>query len=88
MEEANDNEESISFKIILLGNGKVGKTSYILRFCDDKFEIDSLTTIGIDTKTKYIKRRNKKINYRISKRFFIPLTTSSSLIVFGRTIFC
>ena len=64
-ETEDDNEESTSFKIIILGNGHVGKTSYILRFCDNKFDDNSLTTIGIDTKNKYIKRRNKKIELNI-----------------------
>ena len=49
------------FKILILGDSEVGKTSFILRFCENKFPEDSLTTIGIDTKTKFIKRNDKKI---------------------------
>ena len=54
-------EEVITFKILLLGDSEVGKWSFILRFCEDTFREDSLTTIGLDTKTKFIKRNNKKI---------------------------
>ena len=54
-------EEIIAFKILLLGNSEVGKTSFILRFCEDKFIADSITTIGLDAKTKFIKMNNKKI---------------------------
>ena len=54
-------EEVITFKILLLGDSEVGKSSFILRFCEDTFREDSLTTIGLDTKTKYIKRNNKKV---------------------------
>ena len=54
-------EEVITFKILLLGDSEVGKSSFILRFCEDTFREDSLTTIGLDTKTKFIKRNNKKI---------------------------
>ena len=54
-------EENISFKILLVGDSEVGKTSFILRFCEDKFKEDSISTIGLDTKTKFIKRNNKKI---------------------------
>ena len=54
-------EEAITFKILLLGDSEVGKSSFILRFCEDTFREDSLTTIGLDTKTKFIKRNNKKI---------------------------
>ena len=49
------------FKILIVGDSEVGKTSFILRFCDNKFPDESLTTIGIDTKTKFIKRNDKKI---------------------------
>ena len=49
------------FKILILGDSEVGKTSFILRFCENEFPEDSLTTIGIDTKTKFIKRNDKKI---------------------------
>ena len=53
--------EYITFKTLLLGDSEVGKTSFILRFCEDKFEENSLTTIGLDTKKKYIKVDDQKI---------------------------
>ena len=56
-----DKEEITTFKILLLGDSEVGKTSFILRFCEDTFKTDSLTTIGLDTKTKFIKVKDKKI---------------------------
>ena len=58
-------EEIISFKILLLGDSGVGKTAFILRFCEDKFEEDSLTTIGLDQKNKFVKRDNKKLELHI-----------------------
>ena len=58
-------EEIISFKILLLGDKTVGKTAFILRFCEDKFDEDSLTTIGLDQKNKYVKRGDKKIELHI-----------------------
>ena len=58
-------EEVISFKILLLGDSTVGKTAFILRFCEDKFDEDSLTTIGLDQKNKYVKRNDKKIELHI-----------------------
>ena len=61
MDEEPKKEEYLTFKILLLGDTEVGKTSYILRFCDDKFQDNSLTTIGLDTKTKYLKVKDKKI---------------------------
>ena len=58
-------EEIISFKILLLGDSGVGKTAFILRFCEDKFEEDSLTTIGLDQKNKFVIRGNKKLELHI-----------------------
>ena len=56
----------ISYKILLLGDSQVGKTAFIRRFCDGKFEDESsISTIGIDTKTKYIMHQNKKIELKI-----------------------
>ncbi len=54
-------ETIISYKILILGDTEVGKTSFILRFCDNTFPEESITTIGIDTKTKFIKFEEKKI---------------------------
>ena len=58
-------EEIISFKILLLGDSTVGKTAFIVRFCEDKFDADSLTTIGLDQKNKYVKRGEKKLELHI-----------------------
>ena len=55
----------ITYKILLLGDSSVGKTAFILRFCEGKFEDDSLTTIGLDSKTKFVSRQDKKIQLQI-----------------------
>ena len=59
------NDEELKFKVLLLGNSEVGKTSMLRRFCDDTFEQDSLSTIGIDARTKLINHNNKKIKLDI-----------------------
>ena len=58
-------DEIISFKILILGDQSVGKTSFIIRFCDDKFYEEMLSTIGIDVKKKNIEINNKKIIIKI-----------------------
>ena len=58
-------EEILSFKILLLGDSTVGKTAFIVRFCEDKFEEDSLTTIGLDQKNKFVKRGDKRLELHI-----------------------
>ena len=57
--------QMITFKIILLGDSTVGKTAFIIRFCDGKFGEDSLTTIGLDRKAKFISHKEKKIQLEI-----------------------
>lgn len=57
-------EEEI-FKILLLGNKNVGKTSFIYRYCDDKYEESLLSTSGIDLRNKEIEKNNKKIILKI-----------------------
>ena len=65
---SNNNEEDTdiySYKIILLGDSSVGKTSMIVRFCDGDFNGEGTATVGIDKKIKYLKFNGKKIELRI-----------------------
>ena len=57
--------EEENFKLLLLGNQKVGKTSFILRYCDNKFEETLISSSGIDLRNKEIEKNNKKINLKI-----------------------
>ena len=43
-------KDLITYKIIIIGDSSVGKTSFLLRFCDGRFEAESIATIGIDIK--------------------------------------
>ena len=46
-----DNEDFDHYiKVTIIGNSNVGKTSLIQRYCDDLFDIETKTTIGIETK--------------------------------------
>ena len=65
MTEKEGKQEMILYKILLLGNSSVGKTSFLLRFCDDKYDPETLTTIGVDYKKKFIKRHDKRIKLHI-----------------------
>lgn len=44
----------ISYKIIVLGQGKVGKSSLISRFVHNKFELNTLSSTGMNEFTKII----------------------------------
>ena len=53
------------FKLLILGESGVGKTCLLLRYVDDSFTANQLTTIGIDFKIKIIKLKNKLIKLQI-----------------------
>ena len=63
----NDHEEDIQnyqYKIILLGDGAVGKTSIATRFSEEKFSQNYKQTVGVDF---FMKRLN------IPREFYISL---------------
>lgn len=43
-----------NFKVVLLGEGCVGKTSLLLRYIEDKFNDKHLTTLQVYHKTFYL----------------------------------
>ena len=53
----NDNRP-LDTKIITLGDSKVGKSSLIIKFIDNKFSSNYLSTVGFDLKHKSIKLQN------------------------------
>ena len=52
-------------KILTLGDTSVGKSSIVLRFTEEKFDDNQFSTIGIDFKTKFIKRGDSSIKVLI-----------------------
>ena len=48
-------------KILTLGDTSVGKSSIVLRFIEEKFDDNQFSTIGIDFKTKFIKRGDSSV---------------------------
>ena len=53
------------FKILIIGEVSVGKTCLLLRYADDSFTQNHLTTLGIDFKTKIITINNSLIKLQI-----------------------
>ena len=53
------------FKILLLGNSDVGKSSLILRYVDGTWSNTFIPTIGVDFKVKTIEVDNKKLKMQI-----------------------
>lgn len=68
------------FKLLLIGDSGVGKTSILFRFSDDAFTPTFISTIGIDFKIKTIELRGKKIKLQIwdtaGQERFHTITTS------------
>ncbi len=54
-------EKKLAFKIILIGDPSVGKTSTIRRYSDNKFDQSYLPTIGADFNLKVVDMENLEI---------------------------
>ena len=59
------NDYEYLFKILLVGNSNVGKSSLFLRFVDEIWKENFVPTIGVDFKIKSIKINNKIIKLQI-----------------------
>ena len=53
------------YKIVIIGNSGVGKTSLLLRFADDVFNASPLSTVGVDFKMKTMKVDDKIVKMQI-----------------------
>ena len=76
--------ESVSydhiFKIILVGDNGVGKSSIIRRFCEGTYTHDMDTTIGVDFYLSEIDVSGKKIKVIHINRHIYLLTQSACLL--------
>lgn len=53
-----DNDDEYVFKIVMVGNSSVGKSSFVTRVARNEFSIDTKSTIGVDFYVKRIKVKN------------------------------
>ncbi len=58
-------EQDFLFKIVIVGNQGVGKSSLFIRFCDDNFVDNYLPTIGVDFRFKMIEWEGKVCKLQI-----------------------
>ncbi len=47
-------QKNLTLKYLVVGDSGVGKTSLLMRYCEDSFQSDYLSTIGVDFKIKRI----------------------------------
>ncbi len=53
------------FKVLLIGNSGVGKSSLLMRFAEDVFSDNHIMTIGVDFKIKTVDVDSKAIKLQI-----------------------
>ena len=53
------------YKLLLIGETNVGKTSIILRYTENEFQTSGISTCGVDVKCKYVSLENTKIRLDI-----------------------
>ncbi len=53
------------FKLLIIGNSSVGKTSFLFRYADDTFTSAFVSTVGIDFKVKTVYKNDKRIKLQI-----------------------
>lgn len=62
---ADDKDYDVLVKLLLLGDGGVGKTSLMLRFSEDKFSASLLSTAGVDYKTQHLDIDGRKVKLQL-----------------------
>ena len=63
--DAADQNFDYMFKLLLIGNSSVGKTSFLFRYADDSFTPAFVSTVGIDFKVKTVYRHDQRIKLQI-----------------------
>lgn len=77
--DAADQNFDYMFKLLIIGNSSVGKTSFLFRYADDSFTSAFVSTVGIDFKVKTVFRQDKRVKLQIwvsQKLWFLVLTIS------------
>ena len=59
-----DSSETLTIKLLILGDLSVGKSSFIYRFIDDKFD-ENMTTTDLDLKTADLIIEDKNIRVQL-----------------------
>ncbi|XP_075899602.1 RAB3D, member RAS oncogene family, a [Nelusetta ayraudi] len=63
--DAADQNFDYMFKLLIIGNSSVGKTSFLFRYADDSFTSAFVSTVGIDFKVKTTYRSDKRVKLQI-----------------------
>jgi len=63
--KSGDQNFDYMFKLLIIGNSSVGKTSFLFRYADDSFTSAFVSTVGIDFKVKTVFRNDKRVKLQI-----------------------
>lgn len=74
--DAADQNFDYMFKLLIIGNSSVGKTSFLFRYADDSFTSAFVSTVGIDFKVKTVFRHDKRVKLQIWVSWFEHYTPS------------
>lgn len=77
--EAADQNFDYMFKLLIIGNSSVGKTSFLFRYADDSFTSAFVSTVGIDFKVKTVFRHDKRVKLQIWVSIHSPNFVASLL---------
>lgn len=71
-----EEDMEVAIKVVVVGNGAVGKSSMIQRYCKGIFTKDYKKTIGVDfleRQIQYVLNRCHTIDFSLSFYFFVLL---------------
>lgn len=82
--EAADQNFDYMFKLLIIGNSSVGKTSFLFRYADDSFTSAFVSTVGIDFKVKTVFRHDKRVKLQI----WVSITPYVFPLAFPLSLLC
>ena len=59
--KARGGDFDMQLKLLLLGDSAVGKTCLLMRFTDDKFSSQFISTVGVDFKSKIVELEGQRV---------------------------
>ncbi|KAI5139214.1 Ras-Related Protein Rab-3B [Manis pentadactyla] len=80
VKDASDQNFDYMFKLLIIGNSSVGKTSFLFRYADDTFTPAFVSTVGIDFKVKTVYRHEKRVKLQIWEKLNECLFDRNKLI--------
>lgn len=69
-------------KIVLIGDSGVGKSSFVLKYCDNSFKTNVMSTIGVDFKIKRLTIDGKVVKLQIVSFIFYFLIKCINFIFY------